>query len=73
MGASRGRYDLLASCKWSKSAPPAALERLLEQRDSLPRAAGAKLAVFARGFSKALRRRAAEEDVALIEIERLFA
>ena len=72
VGTSRGRYDLLASCKWSKSAPTEALERLLEQRDSLPRAAGAKLAVFARGFSKALRRRAAEGDVALIEIERLF-
>ena len=74
VGTSRGRYDLLASCKWSGSAPAAALEQLLEQRDSLPGAAhGAKLAIFARGFSKALRHRADEEDVALIEIERLFA
>ena len=73
VGTSRGRYDLLASCKWSGSAPAAALEQLLAQRDSLLRAGGAKLAIFARGFSKALRRRADEEDVALIEIERLFA
>jgi hypothetical protein len=73
VGTSRGRYDLLASCKWSKSAPPAALEQLLEQRDALPRGGGARLAVFARGFSKALRQRAEEEDTALIGIEQLFA
>lgn len=72
VGASRGRYDLLASCKWSKSAPASALEQLLEQRDSLPGAARAKLAIFARGFSAALRRRAEEEGVALIGAERLF-
>ncbi|MEX0972654.1 MAG: ATP-binding protein [Solirubrobacterales bacterium] len=72
-GVSRGRYDLLASCKWAKSAPVSALEQLLDQRDSLPRAGGARLAIFARGFSKALERRAAEEDVTLIGIERLFA
>ncbi len=50
----------------------AARARLLEQRDSLPRAGGAKLAIFARGFSQPLERRAAEEDVALIGIDRLF-
>lgn len=37
-----------------------------------PRAGSAKLAIFARGFSAALRRRAEEEDVALIGIDRLF-
>ena len=72
-GVSRGRYDLLASCKWAKSAPASALEQLLEQRDSLPKAGSAKLAIFARGFSPALERRAAEEDVTLIGIDRLFA
>jgi uncharacterized protein len=72
VGVSRGRYDLLASCKWARSAPASALERLLEHRDSLPRAGGAKLAIFARGFSRRLEQRAAEEDVALIGIDRLF-
>lgn len=72
VGASRGRYDLLASCKWSRSAPASALEQLLEQRDSLPGAARAKLAIFARGFSAALRRRAKEEGVTLIGAEQLF-
>jgi hypothetical protein len=46
---------------------------LLDQRDSLPRAGSARLAIFARGFSKGLERRAAEEDVTLVGIERLFA
>lgn len=73
VGTSRGRYDLLASCKWSASAPASALEQLLEQRDSLPRAGRAKLAIFARGFSKSLRRRAEEEDVALIGVGQLLA
>ncbi len=72
VGASRGRYDLLASCKWSRSAPASALEQLLDQRDSLPGAAPARLAIFARGFSAALKRRAEEEGVALIAAERLF-
>jgi hypothetical protein len=71
-GASRGRYDLLASCKWSRTAPASALEQLLDQRDALPKAGGAHLAIFARGFSAALERRAAEEDVTLIGIDRLF-
>lgn len=73
VGVSRGRYDLLASCKWAKSAPVSTLTQLLEQRDSLPRAAGAKLAIFARGFSAPLRRRADEEGVALVGLDQLFA
>lgn len=72
-GVTRGRYDLLASCKWAQTAPASALDRLLDQRDSLPRAGGAQLAIFARGFSKALERSAANEGAALIGIERLFA
>lgn len=72
-GVTRGRYDLLASCKWARVAPASALDRLLDQRDSLPRAGGAQLAIFARGFSKALQRRASEENAELIGIERLFA
>ncbi len=73
VGVSRGRYDLLASCKWARSAPASTLTQLLEQRDSLPRVAGAKLAIFARGFSAPLRRRADEEGVALIGLDKLFA
>ncbi len=72
VGVTKSRYDLLASCKWSKAAP-SALDRLLDQRDALPKAGGAKLAIFARGFSRDLQKRATEEDVALIGIDRLFA
>jgi uncharacterized protein len=72
VGASRGHYDLLASCKWGTSAPVSTLEQLLEQRDALPRAGRAKLAIFARGFSAALKRRAAGEGATLIGIDRLF-
>lgn len=72
-GVSRGRYDLLASCKWSAKAPASALEQLVAQRDALPKASSARLAIFARGFSRALQRRAGAEGVALIEIDRLFS
>jgi uncharacterized protein len=73
VGSSRGRYDLLGSCKWAKSAGSSVLEKLLEQRDALPRAGGAKLAIFARGFSAQLEHRANEADVALIDVNQLFA
>jgi uncharacterized protein len=73
VGASRARYDLLASCKWDRKAPASTLTQLLAHRDALSRAGSAKLAIFARGFSAELERRAAEEDVALIGIDRLFA
>jgi len=72
VGTSRGRYDLLASCKWTRRAPASALKQLLDQRDALPKAAGARLAIFARGFSAALERRAEEEGVALIGVDELF-
>jgi AAA+ ATPase superfamily predicted ATPase len=73
VGTSRGRYDLLASCKWSESAPASALTQLVEQRDSLPRAGSAQLAIFARGFSPALKRAAGKEGAVLIDAKRLFA
>jgi uncharacterized protein len=72
VGVSRGRYDLLGSCKWDREAPSAVLGRLLAHRDALGRAGSARLAIFARGFAPALERRAAEEGVALIDAERLF-
>jgi AAA+ ATPase superfamily predicted ATPase len=71
VGASRGRYDLLGSCKWSRRAPADALNRLLAQRDSLPRAGKARLVVFARGISADLRRRADREGVTLVAAEEL--
>ena len=67
------RDDLLGSCKWDRRAPAATLSRLLEHQAALPRAGSARLAIFARGFSAALKRRAEEEGVELIGIERLFA
>jgi AAA+ ATPase superfamily predicted ATPase len=73
VGASRGRYDLLGSCKWDKAAPASVLGRLLAHRDSVNLADSAQLVIFARGFSAALRRRADEESVLLIGIDRLFA
>ncbi|HEU4393447.1 MAG TPA: ATP-binding protein [Solirubrobacterales bacterium] len=72
VGASRGRYDLLGSCKWGQEAPTAALGQLLSHRDSLPRAGSARLAIFARGFEPELERRAKEEQVSLVTAERLF-
>lgn len=72
VGVSRGRYDLLGSCKWDRAAPASALGQLLTQRDALPRAGSARLAIFARGFSAPLKRRASEEGVSLIGIDRLF-
>lgn len=73
VGVSRGRYDLLASCKWSKAASPSVLTQLLQQRDDMRNVRSAKLAIFARGFSAELKRRAAEEDVDLIGLDSLFA
>jgi AAA+ ATPase superfamily predicted ATPase len=72
VGTSRGRYDLLASCKWDRKASSAVLSQLIAHRDSLGRAKTAKLAIFARGFAPELQRRAAKEDVALIDAGGLF-
>ena len=72
VGASRGRYELLGSCKWARSAGTEVLGQLLAHRNELPKAAGARLAIFARGFEPELRRRAAEEDVTLVGIEELL-
>lgn len=73
VGASRGRYDLLGSCKWDREASASVLSRLLAQQATVGRAGSARLAIFARGFSTELKRRAGEQDVALIGIDRLFA
>jgi len=72
--AMRGRdYRLLGSCKWSRNAGEDVIERLQTHRALLgPRAAQAELAVFARGFSKRARERAARERVRLVEVDELF-
>jgi AAA+ ATPase superfamily predicted ATPase len=72
VGASGGRYELLASCKWSRAAGTATLGELLARREEMPKADGARLAIFARGFELELERRASEEGVALIAAEELF-
>ena len=72
VGASRGRYDLLGSCKWDQAAPAATLTQLLAHREALPKAGAAQLVIFVRGFSPELKRRAKAEGVALIGIDRLF-
>jgi uncharacterized protein len=72
VGASRGSYELLASCKWNRSVSTDVLGQLLAHRDRLPGAAGARLAIFGRGFDSRLRRRADEEGVILVAAEELF-
>jgi AAA+ ATPase superfamily predicted ATPase len=71
-GASRGRYDLLGSCKWSRKASAAVLGQLLSHRESMRRAGSAHLLIFARGFEPELARRAKEEQVTLVGIDDLF-
>lgn len=73
VGTSRGRYDLLASCKWDRRAPLGVLGRLLRQRDGLGRAESAQPAIFARGFAPELRREAKAQEVELIDVKGLFA
>lgn len=72
VGTSRGRYDLLGSCKWNREVSTAVLGQLLAHRDSLRRAGSASLLIFARGFEPELERRAKEEQVTLVGIDRLF-
>lgn len=67
------RPVLLGSCKWSARMPLSALEGLRRQQLRLGAiAAGARLALFARGFAPALTRRASSEDVLLVSAADLF-
>lgn len=73
VGMTKGRYDLLGSCKWSRRARASVLDELLAARDHLGgRAAQAALAIFARGFDRELRDRAAEQRVTLVSAADLF-
>ena len=74
VGMTKGRYDLLGSCKWSRRAKTSALGDLLAARDHLgSRAANAALVLFARGFERELVERAAEAGVTLVTAADLFA
>jgi uncharacterized protein len=74
VGMTKGRYDLLGSCKWSRRARTSALGDLLTARDRLGgRAATASLVIFARGFETDLVERAENEGVTLVSADRLFA
>jgi AAA+ ATPase superfamily predicted ATPase len=68
-------YGLLGSCKWStRPVGEGVLDDLYRARAALgPKAAQAKLAIFARaGFSAGLAERAAKEGVALVGVADLF-
>lgn len=70
---SKQRPVLLGSCKWSTRASVAALERLRDHRERLGTAAGgATLAIFARGFTPQLVRKADDEGVLLVSAADLF-
>ncbi len=73
--ADRRQYTLFGSCKWSRRAVGEdALDALLASRDAAEgRTANARLAIFARrGFTPSLQRRAASEDVLLLNAADLF-
>lgn len=73
--ADQRRYTLLGSCKWSRRpVDEDALQALLAGRDAIePRTADVRLALFARrGFTRRLQRRAAGENVLLVNASDLF-
>lgn len=73
VGTSKGRYDLLGSCKWSAGATATAIGKLVEHRDHLGAKAGkAQLVLFARGFKADAVARAEEEGVTLVRSADLF-
>ena|SRR5690348_2054131 len=72
----KDRYVVLGSCKWRKGEVGAdVLDQLYAHRALLgPKAARARLALFARhAFTAEVRRRAEQEDVALVTTPDLFA
>ena len=69
-------YGLLGSCKWwRKRVGPAELDALHNARAALgPKAAQARLALFARGgFTPEVVERAAHESVSLVSLDDLFS
>jgi uncharacterized protein len=69
----RGRYTMVGSCKWSRSAGTDALSTLRSAVERLgPKAARARLAVFARGFDAPLAEVAAREHIRLVAAAELL-
>ncbi len=69
----RGRYTMVGSCKWSRSAGTDALGTLRSAVERLgPKAARARLAVFARGFDGPLADAAAREGIRLVAAAELL-
>ncbi|AYY14972.1 ATP-binding protein [Actinobacteria bacterium YIM 96077] len=68
------RYTFLGSVKWKATVDERVLDQLDEARDQIgPKAARAKLALFARhGFTDRLRERAERDGVALVTASDLF-
>jgi len=75
VGVRKHRYVVVGSCKWRRQIDSDVLADLRRQQDVLgPKAARARLALFAReGFSDRLREQAADDDVLLITARDLFA
>jgi AAA+ ATPase superfamily predicted ATPase len=75
VGVRKHRYVLVGSCKWRRVADLDVLHDLRAQQEALgPKAARARLAIFAReGFTEALRGEAAEDEVLLVTAADLFA
>lgn len=73
VGMSKGRYDLLGSCKWSTRVKASAIGELLDHRDHLGgKASTAQLVLFARGFKDDAIERAEEEGITLVRAVDLF-
>lgn len=75
VGVRRHRVVTVGSCKWRRVADVGVLDALRDHQDALgAKAARAKAVIFAReDFTGALRARAEEEDVLLVDARQLFA
>jgi len=75
VGTRKQRYVLVGSCKWRRIADANVLSDLRRQQEALgPKAARARLAIFAREeFTDELRAEAEEDDVLLVTAADLFA
>lgn len=72
VGMTKGRFEVLGSCKWSKHADAEDLDKLIASRDLIRGAGTAPLYLFARGFHSSLLRRARNNEVKLISLADLF-
>jgi len=69
----RRRFVVVGSCRWSQRAGTDVLDSLVDDARALgPAADGAQRCIFARGFDRALARRASREGVRLIDADELL-